>query len=544
MPELTGTRDLASYLRTFWRWKWLFLFFVIAAPAVAFAINRSQPTMYQSSALVGVNDTTVSSSLVSGSSGSFSTSNITAIAELVTTTPVADLAAGLLNPPANPGQISSEVTASGDPATNFLTISALDRSAVRAAAIANAFARAISLNLQQSAVNQIDSSIKTIRYQLRHLGPNEAATKLQLQQQLSQLQVARQTQGGGAAILQAAAPSGTPAGGGARRTVELGLVIGILLGFGAIVLAEQSDRRLRTPEDLERMTDLPLLGVIEPSAFAPSLQTTREDDEAFQMLRTSLMYFNVDRDLDSVLVTSAGEKEGKTTVATRLAAAAATSGRHVILVDADLRRAQVSARLGIRGQEGLGSVIAGSSEVRDVLVELALEETPGAGRLQILPAGPAPPNPAALMSSPRMQQLLRQLELESDLVIVDTPAALAVSDPLPLMRAVTGVVVVARMNTSTRQTIRRLQKIIESAHGSLLGVVATGASAGLGYSHYYPKYYAHNGANGHKGLRRFRKHRADEMTVVSRSSDVNGSSDVIGSSNVGGSSDVSGSPHE
>lgn len=518
MPELTGTKDMTSYLRSFWRWKWLFLFFLIAAPLAAFVMNNSQTALYKSSALVGINGTTVNSSLVQGSSGSFSTSNITAIAELVTTTPVADIAAGLLNPPANPGQVAGEVTATGDPTTSFLTISAQDRSPARAAAIANAFARAISLNLEQSAIGQINSSIKTIRTQLRHLGPNAATDRIQLQQQLNQLIVARSTQGSGAAILQAATPSGTPVGGGTRQAVELGLVIGLLLGFGAVVLAENADRRVRTPEDLERMTDLPLLAVIGPGAFTPGT-ATNEDDEAFQMLRTSLMYFNVDRDLDSIVITSSATKEGKTTVATRLAFAAATSGRDVILVDADLRRAQVGARLGIHSRDGLGSVIAGSSELDDVLVDQPLGDTPGAGRLQILPAGPPPPNPAALMSSPRTQQIIRQLESQSDLVIIDTPAALAVSDPLPLMRAVTGVVVVARMNSSTRQTIRRLQKIVESAHGDFLGVVATGARGGLGYSHYYPKYYAQNGSNGHTGLARLRPRWTEHTKTTTASSD-------------------------
>jgi capsular exopolysaccharide synthesis family protein len=518
MPELTGTKDLRSYLRTFWRWKWFFLFFVIAAPVVAYVIDRSQPTVYKSSALVGINGATVNSSLVNGS-GSFSTSNITAIAELVTTTPVAEIAAGLLNPPGNPGQIASEVTTNGDPATSFLTISAEDRSAARAAAVANAFARAISLNLQRSAIAQINSSIKTIQAQLAHLGQNNVDTKLQLQQQLNQLVVARSTQGSGAAILQAATPSGTPAGGGVRRTVELGLLIGLLLGVGAVVLAEGADRRIRAPEDLEGMTDLPLLAVIEPSAFSPGVSTTKEDAEAFQMLRTSLMYFNVDRSLDSVVITSAGEKEGKTTVATRLAVAAATSGLNVILVDADLRRAQVSARLGIHAKEGLGSVIAGSRDLAAVLVEQPLDDTPGAGQLHILPAGPPPPNPSALMSSPRMQQIIRELESQSDLVIIDTPAALAVSDPLPLMRSVTGVVVVARVNSSSRQTIRRLQKIVESAHGNLLGVVATGAATGLGYAHYYPTYYASNGHNGSKGFGKLRKRHGEDTTSMTSSPD-------------------------
>jgi Mrp family chromosome partitioning ATPase len=110
------------------------------------------------------------------------------------------------------------------------------------------------------------------------------------------------------------------------------------------------------------------------------------------------------------------------------------------------------------------------------------------------------------MSSQAMEHVLRELENASDLVIIDTPAALAVSDPLPLMRSVSGVVLVARMNRSSRQTINRLQQIVESAHGKLLGVIATGTSVGPGYGHYYPKYYGENGANGAggRGLRRRR----------------------------------------
>jgi tyrosine-protein kinase Etk/Wzc len=111
------------------------------------------------------------------------------------------------------------------------------------------------------------------------------------------------------------------------------------------------------------------------------------------------------------------------------------------------------------------------------------------------------------MSSTKMKELLSELGARSDLVIVDTPAALAVSDPLPLMREVSGVVLIARMNQSSRQTIRRLQKIVESAHGNLLGVVATGATAGPGYSHYYPKYYSHNGTNGNGSRQLLRKPR-------------------------------------
>jgi capsular exopolysaccharide synthesis family protein len=506
MPEVSGTKDLRSYLGMMWRWKWLFLFFVIVTPTIAYLIQRGKPTVYKSSALVGINSTTVNSALVNGA-GTFSTSNLQAIARLVTTTPVEEIAAGLLKPPANPGQIGAEVSASADQSTGFLTISAEDPSPARAAAIANAFAKAISLNLQQSTTAQINASIKSLRSQLARLGPKNGASRTEVQGQIDQLVAARSTQGSQAAILQAATPSGTPAGTSTRRVVEIGLLIGVLLGFGAVVLAESADRRFRTPDDLEGATDLPLLAAIAPSAFSAELNTGREDEESFQMLRTSLMYFNVERPLDSVVITSAGEKDGKTTVAIRLALSSAAAGLDVVLIDADLRRAQATARLGIEKHGGgLGGVIAGTAELSEAMVDYPVE-TSTAGRLRVLAAGPPAPNPSALMSSPRMQAILRELESQSNLVIIDTPAALAVSDPLPLMRSVTGVVLVARINRSGRHAIRRLQTIVESAHGNLLGVVATGAGAGVGYGHYYPTYYATNGTNGtgdHGLLRRLR----------------------------------------
>lgn len=503
MPEFTGHKDLRAYLRILWRWKLLFLALVVAAPVAAYLIQRGNPRMYRSTALVGVNGATVNTGLLAGG-GSFSTTNVTAIAQLVTTTPVAADAARLLHPPGNPGEIAGEVSATGDPTTNFLTISADDRSPARAAAIANAFARAISNNQQQAALTQIDRTIAGIKAQLAQLKPTDTVTRPGLQVQLRQLIASRATQSSGATILQPATPSGAPVGLNTRRTVEIGLVIGLLLAFGAIALAENADRRLRTPGDLEGLTDLPLLAAIAPSAFSGKLDTTKEDDEAFQMLRTSLMYFNVDRTLESIVVTSPGEKEGKTTVATRLALAAARTGLHVILVDADLRRSQVSAKLDIRAKQGLEAVLAGERTLSETLVDYPVEG-PGSGRLSVVPAGPPPPNPSALISSEAMQRVLRQLVSYSDLVIIDTPAALAVSDPLPLMRSVSGVVLVARMNRSSRQTIQRLQRIITSANGTLLGVVATGVSSGPGYEGYAHKYYTSNGTRGPGPRGRFRR---------------------------------------
>lgn len=511
MTQYSGTKDLRNYLRVFWRWKFLFLALVIAAPAAAYLAERGKPNVYRSSALVGVNQETVNTTIL-GNSGSFSTTNVTAIAQLVNTRPVARTAARLMRPRANPGQIIDEVSASGDTTTNFITITATDESPVRAAAIANAFAKAISVNRQAAAVAQLNSAIAGVKAQLAKVGSAgtnastsqaaaQASTRAQLVQQLNLLRASRTTQRSDAAVLQAATPSGTPAGPHLRRTVELALLIGALLGLGAIVLAENADRRLRTPDDLEGMADVPLLASIPPGAFSKKLDTGPADEESFQMLRTALLYFNVDRTHQSVVVTSPGEKDGKTTVAVRLALSAARAGLHVILVDADLRRAQVAGRLGIDAEDGLGMVLAGHRTVDEV--QLSFDpDTPGAGSLTVIPAGHPAINPAALISSPEMVRVLRRLEADADLVVIDTPAALMVSDPLPLIELGSGVILVARMNRSTRDKVRRLRKIIGSAHGNLLGVVATGVAHGPGYGYYASKYYkaARNGkmaeANG------------------------------------------------
>jgi capsular exopolysaccharide synthesis family protein len=501
MPEFSGTKDLREYLTIVWRWKLLLMVFLVAAPAAAYLIERGNPKVYRSKALVGATQTTLSPSLLGGG-GSSSTTDVNAIARLVTTTPLATMAAELLKPLANPAQIVREVSASADPNTNFVTISAVDRSPKRAAAIANAFAQATLVNLKRSSDAQISGAIKGIRAQLARLGPNDP-TRPGLVQLLIELRAARFAPASQNAILQPAMASGTPAGPNVRRAVELGVLIGLLLGLGAVVVAENADRRLRLPDELETMADVPLLANIPESAFSTTIDGDLAGDEPFQMLSTALLHFNRSRKHQSIVVTSPGEQDGKTTVAAGLARAAARAGLNVVLVDADLRRPQIASRLGIDADQGLGAVLAGNLTAADVLVAYPMDE-PGAGELRVLPAGAPPPNPLALVRSVTMKRLMDHLEARSDLVVVDTPAALMVSDPLPLIGLATGVILVARMNRSTREKIRRLRRMVSSTNGNLLGVVATGVSSRGGYGYYSSDYYRQNGQNGKRPRRRRR----------------------------------------
>src|SRR3954469_17328010 len=187
---MTGHTDLAGYLRALWRWKFLFLSCVVAVVATASLLALRQPDTYRSTALVGVGQTTVNAGSL-GTGTSFSTTNVDAIAELVTTTPVAAIAAGLMHSPADPAQVAGEVSAVADSSTNFIKISAEDRSARRAADIANAFAKAISTNRQRAAIDELNETITGVQAQLASLGRDERAARPALLQQLHQLRAAR-----------------------------------------------------------------------------------------------------------------------------------------------------------------------------------------------------------------------------------------------------------------------------------------------------------------------------------------------------------------
>jgi capsular exopolysaccharide synthesis family protein len=193
-------------------------------------------------------------------------------------------------------------------------------------------------------------------------------------------------------------------------------------------------------------------------------------------------------------VASPVQQDGKTTVAVNLALAYALDERDVVLIDGDLRRPQVAIRLGKEVSVGLDAVLVGEKTLDEVLVDIDV----GAGRLRILPGATPPPNPAVLLGSQRMRSLLAELSERVDMVIIDTPGLLAVSDAIPLFNQVVGSVVVSRLDRTPKDALRRAKQVIESAGGTVLGGVATGAQAGGIYG-YYGYYGYYGGENGHDG---------------------------------------------
>ena len=332
---------------------------------------------------------------------------------------------------------------------------------------------------------QITTAIVRIQ---ESLAGADADDRAEMSAQLRRLRALRAAEGTSVEVIEPARPSATPVS-PQRRNILLGLLLGVLIAIGLVFLLERIDRRIRDVEDLEELTGVPLLAVVPVHAMNGS-ESSRAM-EAFQTLRASLTYFNIDRALESVVICSSVKGEGKTTVAINLARAVARTGKDVILIDCDLRQPQVSQRMATPGESGLGEVLSGEESVGDALSDIEVES----GRLRVLASRRVPPNPSELIASERMRWLLDQLSTMSDLVIVDAPPALQVSDAVPLFQQVSGVVLIGRIDTTTRQAVRRLVSVVETAGGSPLGVVATGVRSTrlYGYGYGYGGYGATNG---------------------------------------------------
>jgi capsular exopolysaccharide synthesis family protein len=287
---------------------------------------------------------------------------------------------------------------------------------------------------------------------------------------------------GRAELVQSAAPPEGPVSPRSVRNTLIGAVVGLIIGLVAAVLRERLDPRVGQARELDALLGAPLIGRVPKSpalALDPGLlQLPAADAEAFQMARVSIRYLDVEPEVRSVLVTSAGTGDGKTAVALGLAIAAATGGDSVIVIEADMRQPSLAA-VTEPTSVGLSNVLEGTAALGEALtaVEVAVGPESVLGTIDVLQAGRAPSNPTPLLESEAMSDLLAEVEPEYDLVVVDTPPAAIIPDAIPLMGRVDGVVVVAGLGRDRRDDLRELRERLEQVNAPLIGTIANFAAS-------------------------------------------------------------------
>lgn len=256
-----------------------------------------------------------------------------------------------------------------------------------------------------------------------------------------------------------------------RLLAVIGALIGLVVAAIIAILRQVLTTRIVSRADLAEVTDLPVLGQIPINSTGVPLPVAVRDTssgslaEAVRAVAASLRFANVDGEARVVLVTSPEAGDGKSSVALTLATIAAEQDQRVLLIDADLRRGTVADLTGFEGAVGLTTVLLG-----DVTVSEATEAW-GPSGLRVLTNGATPPNPGQLLASGHLHQLLADVREEFDLVIVDSPPVLAVSDALWLAPAVEGIIVVARSRHTKREALARTLAELEATRTRILGIV-------------------------------------------------------------------------
>lgn len=202
--------------------------------------------------------------------------------------------------------------------------------------------------------------------------------------------------------------------------------------------------------------------------------------EQYRTIRTNIQYSMVDRDLKTLVITSSGPSEGKSTSSANLAVVFANSGKRVLLVDADMRKPTVSKTFAIPNSFGL-STLLGS---RETLLHQVIQSS-GIANLSILSSGPKPPNPSELLSSSRMEELLVELRKQYDLIIFDMPPVVAVTDAQILASKADGTLLIIRENVSKRDSLLKAKELLKMVDANVLGVIYNGARNVADQGYYY-----------------------------------------------------------
>lgn len=366
----------------------------------------------------------------------FSQARVQSYVKTVTTPVVLQPVIDSLGLNATPQQLASKVKASNDVNTVLITIAATDDSPAQAAAIAQATG--------DSLVRAVDSLEKP------------------------------RTGGDSPVRLSVVAPATAPANATApnsRLVLVAGLLLGLLAGVALALLRALLDTKIRGEDDIRRISNASILGGIrfdsdaEVSPLLSQISTQSPRAESFRQLRTNLRFANVSRAAKSILVTSSLPGEGKSTTAINLALALAQGGQSVCLVDADLRRPMVNEYLGLDRNAGLTSALVGNAEVEDLLQQW------GDDQLFVLTSGAIPPNPSELLGSTQMDQLLGLLEQTFDVVVIDAPPLLPVTDAAVLAQRAAGVIVIAGVQKVQRQDLERSLNALNMVGVEVLGIV-------------------------------------------------------------------------
>ncbi len=388
--------------------------------------------------------------------------------------------------------------------TNAINVSAESTDPATAASVANAYVTAyIEYRRKQviddtlAAGEQIQAKITDLQKQIdAATGPQkEALVQAQalFKQKRDELQVGSAIRTGGAQLVTSAPVPASPVRPTPERNGVIALIGGLLLGIGIAFLVDYLDDSIKNKDDLAAATSgLPVIGLIpvvsewrtQGDAQLVSLSAPKSSAaEAYRTLRTAIQFISLEHPTRTLQITSAGPQEGKSTTIANLAVALARAGQEVVVVCCDLRRPRIHEFFGLENSVGFTSMLLGK-----VSLSGAVQKVPGQARVSLLASGPLPPNPSELLSSRRTVEVLALLQAEFDIVLIDSPPVLPVTDALVISGLVDATLLISVSGGTTRKEAARAVELLRQVDAPLIGSVLNGVRSDGTYEYQYYQY--------------------------------------------------------
>jgi polysaccharide biosynthesis transport protein len=505
---------LPDYFRVIRRRKWIIVACVILLPLLAFLLSSQQQKIYEGTSEVYLSPQNLAAALTNTSDGTtfqdperFAETQ----ADLAAVPEVARRVCENVTPPCDPTALLKESAVEAKPNVDLLEFRVRDPDPERAQRLATEYARQFTVYRREIDTAALKTALAKLQERIRQLersGDRSGSLYASLVGKEQELRLLEALQTSNAFVVRPStrAPQVQPK---TTRNVILAIMFGLAFGLLFAFLWEALDTRLRSAEEITERLNLPLLGRIprpRRNVQRAHRLTMIEDPnsvqaEAFRMLRTNIDFVNLERGAKTIMVTSALEQEGKSTTMANLAVAMAKAGRHVVLVDLDLRRPFVGRFFRLDGRPGVTDIVLGDVELEDALVELPMRgseldqlsvNTEGNGNrteglLEVLPSGPTPPNAGEFVGTRSLARILEQVRERADIVLIDAPPVLHVNDAMALSAVVDAMLIVTRLRVVRRSTVDELQRLLETTPATKLGFVITDADLGedYGISYYY-----------------------------------------------------------
>lgn len=505
--------SLSDYVGVVWRRKWIALLVTVMVTAAAFGFSERQQKLY--SATSQLVNTSASTTTVAGKNSGGNTWS-TSHAPLLATASGAQWVihhAGLGK--ITPTELLNETAIVPDANVDAIDFTVTDPTPAVAQQLADAWAdysgsysNKIDSHNLVLAVKNLNANIQTLSKQLEAakasttLTPTAQAaliTKYSGELAVDQQTLSKkntQSLNPGLQLQGRSSQSANKTQPKTARNALIGLVLGLILGVILAFLQDLLDTRIRTVDEVGRRLRLPLLASIpsRPRALRdqPVVLMSAQGGaqmptaEAFRILKLNLSS-TLKRGMKVIMFTSASDDEGISTTIANLAVALARSGQHVVVVDANMRRPALGGFFGLDDRTGVSDILSGHSQLSDALTIVDVSRDVsidagsngsggGAGLLEVLPAGPIPADAAELLDSRAMTELLRELRTRADVVLVDAPPMLPVTDAMVLGTKVDAVVVVARARLASRPQLVALARALDACAAPRLGFVFVGGA--------------------------------------------------------------------